>query len=357
MPHTIHTGDVTAVLPTLPADSFDGVFCDPPYGLSQYTKTDVEKCLAAWAAGAEYDHGKAGFMGKKWDSIVPGPAVWREVFRVLKPGARLAAFAGTRTQDLMALAIELAGFEYETTLLYSFGSGFPKAQDIGKHLDAQAGAEREKLGTKHELLGHGLKGHGSVLHPDRNRPYLDNPDADAHWVTAPATEAAKLWDGYKTPALKPAYEPLLVFRKPGDDVSNPTITQTLFYGSKASTRERNAGLAEFAARSGAELTGRADGSAGLLMAGGKANPYAGTSGDGYRNTHPTLKSIALCKSMAQALFQHGGSVLVPFSGSGSEMIALLQAGFAHAEGIEQAGEYAEIARARLGHHLAVGNNI
>src|SRR5881227_386835 len=98
----ILTGDVSAVLRKLPDASFDGCFCDPPYGLS--------------------------FMGKQWDRGVPSADVWAEVLRVLKPGAPLMAFGGTRTFHRLACAIEDAGFILTDTLCWLHGQGFPKGR-------------------------------------------------------------------------------------------------------------------------------------------------------------------------------------------------------------------------------------
>ena len=91
----------------LDAESVDSVVCDPPYGLSK--EPDMAEVLQHWLAGDDYVHGGSGFMGKTWDSFVPGPSVWREAYRVLKPGGHLIAFFGTRTYDLGVLALRLAG--------------------------------------------------------------------------------------------------------------------------------------------------------------------------------------------------------------------------------------------------------
>ncbi len=74
---TLHCGDCLDVIPTLPAASIDACVCDPPYHL--------------------------GFMGKAWDTddtalrVAFNVKTWTRAFRVLKPGAHLAAFGGTRT--------------------------------------------------------------------------------------------------------------------------------------------------------------------------------------------------------------------------------------------------------------------
>ena len=111
-------GDCREVLRTLPDASIDSAVTDPPYEL--------------------------GFMGKGWDctGIAYDPAVWREVLRVLKPGAHLLAFSGTRTYHRMACAIEDAGFEVRDQIGWVYGSGFPKSLDVAKAIDKSAGERR-----------------------------------------------------------------------------------------------------------------------------------------------------------------------------------------------------------------------
>jgi len=70
-----------------------------------------------------------GFMGNGWDrtGIANDPAMWAECLRVLKPGGHLLAFGGTRTYHRMACAIEDAGFEIRDQIGWAYGSGFPKS--------------------------------------------------------------------------------------------------------------------------------------------------------------------------------------------------------------------------------------
>jgi DNA modification methylase len=129
----IHVGDCLEWLRTLPDCSVDSCVTDPPYGLGR--EPDPREVLAAWLSGAEYQPGGRGFMGKSWDSFVPSPVVWAEVFRVLKPGGHLLAFAGSRTYDWIALGVRLAGFEIRDQLMWIYGSGFPKSHDVSKAID------------------------------------------------------------------------------------------------------------------------------------------------------------------------------------------------------------------------------
>jgi DNA modification methylase len=92
-------GDSAQVLKELPENSVDSIVTDPPYGLSDHKHEDVIKCLSAWIAGKEFVVRKKGFMGKTWDSWVPGPEIWRECYRVLKPGGHMLVFAGCYDEE------------------------------------------------------------------------------------------------------------------------------------------------------------------------------------------------------------------------------------------------------------------
>lgn len=184
--HAIAQGDVLAVLRELPDNSFDAILCDPPYGLH--------------------------FMGKKWDYSVPSVDVWAEALRVLKPGAALITFGGTRTYHRMAVNIEDAGFELRDCLSWMYGSGFPKSLDVSKAIDAKAGAVREVVGANKWAGRRPTASHGTQGLTYADDSYVRPADPD---ITAPATELAQQWAGYGT-ALKPAWEPAILARKPLD---------------------------------------------------------------------------------------------------------------------------------------------
>lgn len=134
----LYQGDARAALACLPDNSIDAICTDPPYGLSK--EPDITEVLTHWLAGDDYTHTGKGFMGSTWDSFVPGPVIWREAFRVLKPGGYAAVFASSRTIDLTMIALRMAGFEVRDTLMWNFGSGFPKSMDLQKAL-TKAGDE------------------------------------------------------------------------------------------------------------------------------------------------------------------------------------------------------------------------
>jgi site-specific DNA-methyltransferase (adenine-specific) len=186
MAYNILSGDCLEQLRTIPDNSFDGSLTDPPYALQ--------------------------FMGKDWDKTLPPVEVWSEVLRVLKPGAYLLAFGGTRTFHRLACNIEDAGFQIRDCLQWLHGQGFPKSLDISKAIDKRAGAKREVVGAK--VYPDGTKAHtSSNHHQGYARPFMENPHWQGDSVTAPATPQAEQWNGYGT-ALKPAWEPILLCQKP-----------------------------------------------------------------------------------------------------------------------------------------------
>lgn len=166
-------------------NSIDAIVTDPPYGLSKQPK--MEEVLKHWLAGDDYNETGSGFMGKTWDSFVPGPSIWKEAYRCLKPGAWAVVFAGSRTQDLMALSLRLAGFEIMDTGMWLYGSGFPKSLDISKAIDKQLGAEREVIGKKSEAS---IKALQKFKEQDGRKP-KENFD-NVGLITSPA----KQWEGW-----------------------------------------------------------------------------------------------------------------------------------------------------------------
>jgi site-specific DNA-methyltransferase (adenine-specific) len=205
-------GEAFETLRKLADNSVDAVVCDPPYGLSK--APDPVEMLRHWLAGDDYIHQGGGFMGKSWDSFVPGPSIWRECLRVLKPGGHMLVFGGTRTYDLLVLSIRLANFDIRDTIAYMYGSGFPKGTNVSKAIDKAAGAKRKVVGTKLGQPGYSLTDGqpGGVAMEGNVDGSLRNGAAECE-ITAPATPEAQQWEGWNT-SLKPAHEPICVARKP-----------------------------------------------------------------------------------------------------------------------------------------------
>ena len=200
-------GDATQI--PLADNSVDTCITDPPYHLTSIIKRFGKENSAPAKYGTDgvYARASAGFMGKTWDGgdVAFNPETWTEVYRVLKPGALLLSFGGTRTYHRMVCAIEDAGFEIRDTIAWVYGSGFPKSYDISKGIDKKAGAKREVVGWNENLTGR--------TRPEGNPVRFTNKANGT--LTAPSTPEAQLWHGWGT-ALKPAFEPIVVAMKPID---------------------------------------------------------------------------------------------------------------------------------------------
>jgi len=185
----IYQGDCIDILPTLDAESVDSIVTDPPYGLS--------------------------FMGKDWDHGVPGVPFWEAALRVAKPGAFMLAFGGTRTFHRLAVAIEDAGWEIRDTVMWVYGSGFPKSHNVGLRIDKLHGAPDR---------GHRIAT-ANRYHPDGTL----EPNGELLPAYEAKTEQGKKWQGWGT-ALKPAWEPIIVARKP---IVGTVAANVLKYGTGA----------------------------------------------------------------------------------------------------------------------------
>ncbi len=208
-PHTfVVQGDCLDVLKTFPDASISAVVTDPPYGLSK--EPDMLEVLRHWLDDGEvYRHTGGGFMGKTWDSFVPGPEVWREVLRVLKPGGHALVFSGTRTYDLTVLAMRIAGFEIRDQLAWMYGSGFPKSMNV-------ALAMAKHLGEKFVEVPHptnACPGGQWCRCTDRDERSQSGATKHPPDYEFADDSVAVQWDGIGT-ALKPAQEPIVLARKP-----------------------------------------------------------------------------------------------------------------------------------------------
>lgn len=348
----------------MPDASVDSIVTDPPYELR--------------------------FMNADWDrsGIANNAEMWSECLRVLKPGGHLLAFSSTRTSHRMVSAIEDAGFEIRDSLMWIYGSGFPKNHDISKAIDKAAGVKGKKIGEKR--FGKTSTGQGSGWNPNAQAA---KGKQDVH---APATEDAKCWEGWGT-ALKPAHEPICLARKPlsektiadnvikhgtgglnidgcrvGDEVRfNAPAGNSLnmsavgmpedaegrtaegrwpaniihdgldepwakyFYCTKASKRDRNEGCEEMEEKQYSH-----DGRNVVTDTAHQRN----SSKAG--NHHPTVKPTALMRHLIKLVTPPNGVVLDPFMGSGSTGKAAALDGFSFI-GIDLDPEYVAIAKARI----------
>jgi hypothetical protein len=332
----VFCGDCMDYLVDMPDSSIDSIVTDPPYGLK--------------------------FMGAKWDAEVPHKTVWQECLRVLKPGGHLLAFAGTRTQHRMAVAIEDGGFEIRDMIAWVYGSGFPKSLDVSKAIGGKSASDGQ-------------------------------------------------WEGWGT-ALKPAMEPITVARKPLDGTVAKNV---LRYGTgginvdgcrvgkdvvsqhgRSDSKNRSMSGRNYAEGPGRSWTGRwpanlihdgseevmdcfpeapgqmADASSsdsqragqrvyGQMKRGSGGQKARGDSGSAARffycakssrrergadNDHPTVKPLKLMRYLCRLVTPPGGMVLDPYCGSGTTGMAAVLEGFRFT-GCELDARHAEVASRRI----------
>jgi len=185
---TLHQGNNIDVLKGYPDNHFDSVVTDPPYGID--------------------------FLGKAWDSNTGSVDTYKECLRVLKPGGHLLAFSAARTYHHLAMSVELAGFEIRDQIMWIYGSGFPKSQDVGRSIERSMNKAQGKKNKISKLVdttknaGFGQTDHARI----RAGVEWSTTVEEVGQVECTHTEA-KQWSGWGT-ALKPAHEPIVVARKP-----------------------------------------------------------------------------------------------------------------------------------------------
>lgn len=343
--NTVLFGDCVEWLKKFDNNTFTAVVTDPPYGLSE--QPNMKDVLRHWLRGDDYEHSSSGFMNREWDSFVPGPKIWEEVMRVLKPGGHILSFSGTRTYDLMITAMRLAGAEIrdkidyycelQNAMSWTYGQGFPKSLSISRAID-KAARGAPQGGPDSCSLNHGkFKGGCSPENPS-GRGFGAGPGSfmienGVQNATAPVTDTAKQWDGYGT-ALKPAHEPVAVFGKSDEKgvlPESPKSDAPFFYEAKASTRERNYGCRNMFWLTTDEGTKQIDKEEYIWLA--KENS-TNKNKEGYvphrvahGNCWPTCKPINLMRYLVKMVKMPGDNLILdPFCGSGTTAIACILEG-------------------------------
>ena len=361
---TVHAGDCTEVMATLDEASIDVVITDPPYGLEfmgrewdsigrnvgpggkrrERERLIEDRADGKWQPGSTYGaHAKNprcqhchrlrfDHTDRKCACAVPlfharaseyGAAMqewhiaWTSAaMRVLRPGGHLLAFGGTRTFHRLTCGLEDAGFEIRDVLTWLYGSGFPKSHNLdGEHA-----------------------GRGTALKPAWEPIILARkPLAGtvAHNVTEHGTGALNI------DAARIGTEGA---RSNGGSGKHGTVA----FGDYGPTAREDYGVGRWPANvamdedAAALLDAQATGGPSRFFYTGKASRK--DRGEG--NTHPTVKPSALMRWLVRLATPPGGVILDPFAGSGTTGVAAI------AEGrrvilIERDPEYLQIIAGRL----------
>ncbi len=406
---TLHTGDVAAVCAEIPACSVDAVLCDPPYHLTENSRKGSPRNVRRETPFGRHTLGTdRGFMGQTWDGgdVAFRPETWEAVQRVMKPGAYLMAFGGSRTFHRLAVALEDAGFILIDTLMWLYGTGFPKARDVAHDIDRKKGVLRRRVAPPYQPPGMAFPWNLRKAKNARAVNVFASPRNTAR--TLPESPEARQWDDYRT-VLKPAFEPILLFRKPGEPSYADNVLQwgcgalniggcripvaerpetapptegrypanvildpeaaALLDTQQAGIRKSGAmrqgtsrhrttsyALGVMPGRATAQDIPASEGGASRFFYTAKVSTAERQAGMGEDiNDHPTLKPQDLIRYLATLILPPSRAdgtprrLLVPFSGAGSEMIGALQAGWEDVQGIEQQPDYQSIAERRIRH--------
>jgi site-specific DNA-methyltransferase (adenine-specific) len=332
-------GNNIELLRTLPENSVDSVTTDPPYGLS--------------------------FMGKAWDYDVPTVELWKEVFRVLKPGGHLLSFSSARTYHRMVVNVEDAGFEIRDQIMWVYGSGFPKSHNVGKALNKKAHYE---LHTEWDGWGTALKPSHEPIVMAR-KPFkgtvVDNvlehrtgginikgsqvgERYPANFIHDGSDEVVSQFPYTKSGKMGPqhtrhtdgspdgrCYGKFDVNHPLNETIGDEGSASRFFYCAKANKKERDVGCDGLKdkewSHEGAAIPERAN------------RPFIPS-----KNNHPTVKPLRLMEYLVKLITPPGGTTLDPFMGSGSTGMAAVGLGF-NFIGMELDEEYCNIARLRIEH--------
>ncbi len=196
--------DSLAFLELTPDFYHDIIFADPPYALGSEIIIRQD---------GKVDYAKANDFMNKWE--MPTGEFWEkwfiEAYRTLKHGGYLLMYGMDRQLLLFKYYASLAGFQEQQSIYWYYISNFPKATDLSKMIDKNAGAEREIIGTRKGAGSTGTNSVGNQQFVARN----ENEDGTLN-ITQPSTDLAKKYDGYKysVAPLKQTCETIMVFKKP-----------------------------------------------------------------------------------------------------------------------------------------------
>jgi len=363
----VEHGDCLAVLPTLAADSIHACVTDPPYHLTSIVKRFGKNGSAPVRSNPVYQRSSAGFMGKQWDGgdVAFRMETWDEVYRVLKPGAHLIAFGGTRTYHRMASAIEGVGFEIRDQIGWAFGSGFPKSHNAGngwgtalkpawepivlarKPLIGTVAANVQAHGTGAlDIDGCRVSTDGEVIHTPQSDPSkragivgtdlgITRTDADrCRPSQSESVERANRLGRWPANIIHDGSEEVIA-AFPGSDGGSASG-----YDWRDSNNDNPTHIAHNI-KSGMHFGD--SGSAARFFYTAKAD-----AGDRLQSKHPTVKPVDLMAYLCRLITPPGGTVLDPFAGSGTTGMACMREGF-DCILIEREREYYDDILRRLAH--------
>lgn len=368
---TLYQGNSLEVLPLLEPEQFTACVCDPPYHLTQASRKGSPRNNDPRTPFGRTRLGSKGFMGKTWDGgdVAFRPEFWTKVLRVLKPGATLLAFGGTRTFHRLTCAVEDAGFEIRDCLMWLYGSGMPKAYNLrrcGKLLPEFAGYA-SALKPAWEPIVLAMRPLDGTFAKNAHRYGVAGLNIDSSRI---GVGKGGRRDGEKTAAERYADRGSTNFAPTpgprGGDAKGRWPANLLLDEQAGEMLDRQSGITRSGAMKrqvgpypGENATGFLRGNSGPHNQHGdsggasrffycaKANKRDRTCDGRVENDHPTVKPRSLMEYLCRLVTPPGGGLILdPFMGSGSTGIGALSTGN-HFVGVELEPESFETARQRI----------
>lgn len=331
----VYLGDTVELLPRLAPASIDAIVTDPPYGLSLNGHCwDDASGFRESLPHMDTRSMSAAEVFEAWCTA------WAQgALDALKPGAHLAAFGGARTWHRMVRGIENAGFEIRDQIAWLHSSGMPKSVDLSYAIDkhrghhrsdriVQVGAGEGVLGTTRSVTSRGT----------------------------PVSDDAARWEGWGT-ALRPAYEPIIVARRPvGGTIAANLLTHGVGGLNIDATRfgDGKWPMNVVLDASQADALDALTGTWGSIEPVSRRFPIfrydakasAAERPRAYGISHSTVKPLSLMRWLVTLLAPPSGTVLEPFAGSGTTIEAAVATGL-HVIAFEKDPSYLPLIASRL----------
>lgn len=318
----LEPGDCREVLRSLPDCSVDSVVTDPPYALVSIGKRFGKAGAAPAGFGTDGAYARAarGFMGQTWDTgeTAFAAAFWADVLRVLKPGGHVVAFAGTRTYHRLAVAIEDAGFEIRDQLGWLYGTGFPKSHRVGEGLGTALKPAWEPIALARKPVEGTVA--GNVLTWGTGGLAVEACRVE----TAETLQAGAgvLWS-HRRDGTQPAAAPASTLgRWPANVMHDGSDEVLAAFPDRVVNRPSACGLAGRVGLHGHRADQKPrDGEGRFHADSGSAARFfyaaKASAWDRAGSEHPTVKPVSLMRWLVRLVTPPGGLVLDPFAGSGT----------------------------------------
>lgn len=273
--YSILHGECQQALSEMEDDFFHACITDPPYGMGM----------------------------DEWDHSVPTVDIWKEVYRVLRPGAFCLSFCSPELYHRMAVAVEDAGFRIKDQIMWMTTTKMPKHNRLKPAHEPIVVAQKPFKGTikdNHEKWGCGL------IDTDNTRiPWDKKPPTG--WVKSGAKRRTFGKKGKTTGTQKEfgTVDANPAGRYPSNIIGEVQPEhQKYFYAPRATRKEK-----------------------------------------GDYNNHPTVKPVSLMSYLVKIYAAEETVVLDPFCGSGTTGVACIKENRDFV-GIDMTEEYVEISNKR-----------